>query len=78
MGIREEEVQTFPEDADTDTLLIMPLPFDAAYLYWLEAQIHYANEDIRQYNSAMQMFNTVFRAYKGDYGHKKITGRFLF
>lgn len=71
----------FPEDIDPDTRLWMPSPFDMAYLYWLEAQIHYANEDIDLYNSAMAMFQGVFGAYKADYkrNHEtRLVGRFRF
>ena len=71
----------FTEDTDTQTQLFMPAPFDMAYIYWLEAQIHYANEDIDMYNSAIRMFNTAFREYKDHYTKThttKGTGRFRF
>ena len=71
----------FTEETDTATQLFMPAPFDMAYLYWLEAQIHYANEDIDMYNSAISMFDATFRAYKSDYKRNhaaKGTGRFRF
>ena len=71
----------FSEDTDTQRELTMEAPFDAAYLYWLEAQIHYANEEIGLYNNAMGMFNTAFRAYQADYKRNhgtKATGRFRF
>lgn len=71
----------FTEDTDTQTQLFMPAPFDMAYIYWLEAQIHYANEDIDMYNSAIMMFNTAFREFKDHYTKShatKGTGRFRF
>ena len=71
----------FTDRTDTGTELAMPSPFDMAYLYWLEAQIHYANEDIDLYNRAIVMFNGVFGEYKADYkrSHRaKGTGRFRF
>lgn len=71
----------FTEDTDTQTQLFMPAPFDMAYIYWLEAQIHYANEDIDMYNSAIMMFNAAFREYKDHYTKThttKGTGRFRF
>lgn len=71
----------FTEDTDTETVLFMPAPFDMAYVYWLEAQIHYANEDIDMYNSAILMFNTTFSEYKADYKRNHVskgTGRFRF
>ena len=71
----------FTESTDTETPLFMPAPFDMAYVYWLEAQIHYANEDIDMYNSAITLFNTAFREYKDYYKRthaSKGTGRFRF
>ena len=71
----------FDENTSVETQLFMPSPFDMAYIYWLEAQIHYANEDIDMYNSAIMMFNATFSEYKADYKRNhatKGTGRFRF
>ncbi len=64
----------FSEETDTETVLFMPAPFDAAYLYWLEAQIHYANEDIDLYNSAIRLFTDAYRAFQLDYHGKHRAG----
>ena len=71
----------FTEDTSTETELFMPEPFSMGYVYWLEAQIHYANEDIDMYNSAIMMFNASFSEYKADYKRNHVsrgTGRFRF
>lgn len=71
----------FDENTDTNTRLLMPSPFDISYIYWLEAQIHYTNEDIDMYNTAIAMFNTTFGEYKADYKRHhaaKGKGRFRF
>ena len=71
----------FNENTSVETQLFIPSPFDMAYIYWLEAQIHYANEDIDMYNSAIMMFNATFSEYKADYKRNhatKGTGRFRF
>lgn len=71
----------FTEDTSTETELFMPEPFSMGYVYWLEAQIHYANEDIDMYNSAILMFNASFSEYKSDYKRTHATkgyGRFRF
>lgn len=71
----------FNENTDTNTVLLMPSPFDISYIYWLEAQIHYAYEDIDMYNAAIQMFNTSFSEFKADYKRHhaaKGGGRFRF
>lgn len=73
--------QGFTDETDTATVLFMPAPYDMAYIYWLEAQIHYANEDIDMYNSAVMMFNATFSEYKADYKRNHVsrgTGRFRF
>jgi hypothetical protein len=71
----------FDENTDVNTVLFMPAPYDMAYIHWLEAQIHYAYEDIDMYNSAIMMFNATFSEYKADYTrtHRpKTMGRFRF
>lgn len=71
----------FTKDTDVQTVLLMPAPFDMAYIYWLEAQIHYANEDIDMYNSAILMFNTAFNKFKNHYKRTHVSkgcGRFRF
>jgi len=71
----------FQENVNPETVLLMPEPFSMAYVYWLEAQIHYANEDIDMYNSAILMFNASFSEYKADYKRNHVskgTGRFRF
>lgn len=71
----------YDEKTDTNTVMLMPSPFDISYIYWLEAQIHYANEDIDMYNTAIQMFNTTYSEFKSDYKRHhtaKGSGRFRF
>ena len=75
------EFNGYDENTDVNTVLLMPSPFDISYIYWLEAQIHYANEDIDMYNTAIQMFNTTYSEYKADYKRHhtaKGGGRFRF
>ena len=64
----------FSEETDTQQELTMAAPFDAAYLYWLEAQIHYANEEIELYNGAIRLFSDAYRAFRLDYHGKHGTG----
>ena len=71
----------FDETTDVNTVLMMEAPFDIAYIYWLEAQIHYAYEDIDMYNTAIMMFNSTFSEFKSDYKRHhaaKGRGRFRF
>ena len=81
VGGEDIPFEEFKEDVDYKKELYMPAPFDAAYLYWLEAQIHYTNEDIDMYNGAMMLFNSVFSEFKAYYKRNHVakgTGRFLF
>ena len=71
----------FTDETDPDTRLTMPAPFDMAYLYWLEAQIHYANEDMDLYNRAIVQFNGIYAEFKAAYkrSHRaRAVGRFRF
>ncbi len=52
---------------DLQTELLMPAPYDKAYLHWLEAQIDYYNGEYDKYNNAIEMFNTAFNAYQNYY-----------
>lgn len=80
-GAESVHFSGYDETTDTQTVLIMQSPFDMSYLYWLEAQIHYANEDMDMYNAAMSMFNATYDAFKADYKRNhaaKSRGRFRF
>lgn len=48
---------------EADTQLSIPEPYDALYLRWLEAQIHYTNQEYLKYNNAMAMFTTLWQDY---------------
>ena len=50
-------------DTDVNTELLIPAPYDEAYLFWMEAKIDYANGEYGKYNNAMAMFNNVFDAF---------------
>jgi hypothetical protein len=54
-------------DVDPETELLIPAPFDEAYLRWLEAQIDYANGEYSKYNNSIDMFNTAWTAYQNWY-----------
>ena len=49
---------------DPDRELLMEAPFDEGYLHWLESKIHYYNEEIDRYNSAVRMFRSLFEDYQ--------------
>lgn len=54
-----EEDQTFngyPEDVDTDTVLLAPAPYDCMYISWLECQNELLLADYDRYNVALTVF----------------------
>ena len=57
----------YDSDVDPETELLIPAPFDEAYLRWLEAQIDYANGEYSKYNNSIDMFNTAWTAYQNHY-----------
>jgi hypothetical protein len=54
-------------ETDPDTELLIPEPFDEAYLRYLEAQIDYANGEYGKYNNSIEMFNASWNAYQNYY-----------
>lgn len=52
---------------DLQTELLMPAPYDKAYLLWLEAQIDYYNGEYDKYNNALDMFHAVCDGFRNDY-----------
>lgn len=57
----------YKEDADPTTELLVPMPYDNVYIYWLEAQIDYANGEYNKYSNSMSMFNEAYGAYEKYY-----------
>ena len=57
----------YDEQTDLQTELIIPAPYDKAYLLWIEAQINYYNGEYDKYNNAMDMFYEAFDGFKRYY-----------
>ena len=57
----------YDDTTDLNTELLIPAPFDEAYLRWMEAQIDYHNGEIDKYNISITMFNTEFEAFANWY-----------
>ena len=57
----------YDSNTDMNTELLIPAPFDEAYLRWLEAQIDYANGEYSKYNNSIERFNTSWNGYKNHY-----------
>lgn len=54
-------------DTDPDTELLIPEPFDEAYLRWMEAQIDYTNGEYAKYNNSIEMFRVAWEGYQNYY-----------
>lgn len=48
---------------EAETVLTAPKPYDRLYAYYLEAQIHYANQEYLKFNNAMALFQAVWMEY---------------
>ena len=66
-GGEEITFSGYDDDTDLQTELLVPAPYDEAYLRWMEAQIHYHNGEYDKYNNAIEMFNTAYEGFKNYY-----------
>ena len=57
----------YDDSTDPQTELLIPAPYDKAYLLWMEAQIDYYNGEYDKYNNAIEMFNTAYEGFKNYY-----------
>lgn len=57
----------YDDSTNPQTELLIPAPYDKAYLLWLEAQIDYYNGEYDKYNNAMDMFNEAYTGFKNHY-----------
>ena len=60
----------YDENTNLQTELLMPAPYDEAYLRWIEAQIYYTNGEYDKYNNAIDMFTTPYTGYQNNYNRK--------
>lgn len=57
----------YDDSTDIHTDLLIPAPFDEAYLRWMEAQIDYSNGEYDKYNNSIEMYNIAWNAYQNYY-----------
>lgn len=63
----ESNFSGYEDSTDLQTELLIPAPYDKAYLLWMEAQIHYYNGEYDKYNNALEMFYEAFDGFKKYY-----------
>ena len=66
-GNEEVTFTGYDDRTDLQTELLIPAPYDEAYLRWMEAQIHYHNGEYEKYNNAIEMFNTSYTGFQNYY-----------
>lgn len=68
----DENISFTGYDATTplDTVLLIPSPYDSAYLDWLAAKIDFADGEYARYNNSMTRFNDTFLAFSRFYNRK--------
>ena len=70
----------YDDSTDLQTELLIPAPYDKAYLLWMEAQIHYYNGEYDKYNNAKDMFYEAYEGFRNYYNrtHKPKGNKFKF
>ncbi len=66
-GGEDARFRGYDENTPLDTLLLAPQPFDKMYVYWLQSQVDYYNEEFDRYNHSMAMFTECYRAFMAFY-----------
>lgn len=64
---QEDNVTQYVYPNDMEKELLIPAPFDDAYILFLEAKIDYYNREYSNYNNSAMMFESQFSEYKKDY-----------
>jgi len=59
-----------PKDAAQK--LLIPFPYQDAYIKYLTAQVDYHNGEFDRYNNAMMMFNTIYQQFADWYNRAHI------
>ena len=57
----------YDPDLDMDLELLVGPPFEEVYLRYLEAQIHYHNEEYDRYDAAIALFERLLEEYRNWY-----------
>lgn len=60
----------YKENTDPDTELLVPAPFDEIYLRYLEAQIHYRNQEEDRCNNATDAYNVLWAEFRNYYNRQ--------
>lgn len=61
----DDDLEDFTSYSEEDTTidLLVPAPYDDVYIYYLESQIDYYNQEITKYNNSSAMYNAAYEDY---------------
>lgn len=59
-----------PEEYSSDTVIIMPAPYNEAYGFYIQAQSCLANAEIDEYNNAMSMCQSLIADFRNFWNSK--------
>ena len=70
----------YDDNTSLNTKLIVESPYDIVYIYWLQSQIDYWNQELGKYNNSITMYNTAYSEYERYYNraHTPINHKFKF
>lgn len=58
-----EDFAGYGPETDGDTVLLIPAPFDAVYISWMESQIDYRQAEYDRYGNSAAMFSSQYAAF---------------
>lgn len=58
---------SYGEDTPPDTVLLIPPPYDSAYLFYIESRTELAQGEYERYNNAVMMFSAELAAFRNEY-----------
>ena len=64
VGSENVSFEGYNAETDLETELLVPAPYDEMYVYWLQAQIDYWNQELSKYNNSVAMYNTAYSEFE--------------
>ena len=66
-GAPEEAFSGYTAETDTDTVLLVPEPYDEVYIHWLQTQIDLNNAEYEKFNNSNMLFAAAYSSYANAY-----------
>ena len=70
----------YNDEANLDTELLVPAPYDVVYLHYLEMQMDYTNGEFGRYNNSTALYNSAYSTFERYYNrtHMPIGNKFKY